>query len=524
MTIENAVDLAIENTVIDGLTDIFGNFIEVELLKDEESRDILKKDIVSYIDKKQFNQMQILPIQYILIPKSHHAYDYRRGALIHLQCHLKYLTLCLLAAEKIELNRITTNKKIVYSNRFKINQGRIFSNKEDYSEWLQNYIERRKSGKYKVIVQCDIASFFDRVNLHRLESTLQSIGIEDWISKSINDLLEFWAKKDSYGLPIGSNASRILAEATLIDIDNYLIDEGIEYTRYVDDFRFFAIDSNTAQQWITKLITKLFREGLLLNASKTKFIDCTREEVIEKKEPDPAEEVLQEVIRLVGRYNRIPRIFKMPSKEKYEVFKYIDILKDIDEIKKYSVIEFDKVQKVIIASIIQQKWINLLLCPVFIMDCPYGINYIVDMLEKNRTVIPVKIREQLSIEFSRFFDEKRFENIDWYEATILKLLSSDEYYNKKALFHYFINAKKTNSSLSSMIALEGIMKKANRTDVKTIRECYDKCDQWEQRRIIMMVSRVLPEDEKKAWLRSIQPIINDSVTKIYFNKAMKGIL
>lgn len=62
--------------------------------------------------------------------------------------------------------------------------------------------------KYKIIVECDISNFYDRLNLHRLNSTLLSIDdIDIKISQVLDELLLFWANRDSYGLPVGSNAS-----------------------------------------------------------------------------------------------------------------------------------------------------------------------------------------------------------------------------------------------------------------------------------------------------------------------------
>ena len=74
------------------------------------------------------------------------------------------------------------------------------------------------------MVECDFSNFYDRLNIHRVESILlSSDSIDKDIVHLINQVLLFWANQDSYGLPVGSNASRILAEASLVEVDNYLI-------------------------------------------------------------------------------------------------------------------------------------------------------------------------------------------------------------------------------------------------------------------------------------------------------------
>jgi len=85
----------------------------------------------------------------------------------------------------------------------------------------------------------------------------------------------FWANRDSYGLPVGSNVSRILAEASLIEVDEYLYSHKVKFCRFVDDYRIFAKDSATAQHHLSLLVAKLNSVGLFLNSRKTKVVDVS---------------------------------------------------------------------------------------------------------------------------------------------------------------------------------------------------------------------------------------------------------
>ena len=75
-----------------------------------------------------------------------------------------------------------------------------------------------------------------------------------------------WSGRDSYGLPVGGNASRLLAEAALIDIDRYLISQNITYVRFVDDFRIFAENTDQAAYFFQVLQSRLAEDGLTLNS------------------------------------------------------------------------------------------------------------------------------------------------------------------------------------------------------------------------------------------------------------------
>lgn len=123
---------------------------------------------------------------------------------------------------QIEKCRLPVKNKRIYSYRFRPNKGYLFNKNYNITTFRKRTKERAILKKTKVLVSCDIANYYDRLNLHRLENTLLSCGVDKPKVGMMNELLLFWSGRDSYGLPIGSNASRILAEANLIGVDKYL--------------------------------------------------------------------------------------------------------------------------------------------------------------------------------------------------------------------------------------------------------------------------------------------------------------
>ncbi len=111
-------------------------------------------------------------------------------------CHLKYLTLSLLAAPTIEQNRYLSAEHRFAPTRIETLFGRGRVQKVERGNRF-----RRDSG-LRHVVKCDLA--YDRLNLHRLEATLESIGVEKWLTKAINDLLSHWSGRDWY--IVGGNA------------------------------------------------------------------------------------------------------------------------------------------------------------------------------------------------------------------------------------------------------------------------------------------------------------------------------
>jgi hypothetical protein len=76
--------------------------------------------------------------------------------------------------------------------------------------------------------------------------------------------------RQSFGLPVGGTASRLLAELALSDTDRALQDRGFIATRFVDDFRIFLATNEDSYEALGFLAEQLaINEGLSLNASKT---------------------------------------------------------------------------------------------------------------------------------------------------------------------------------------------------------------------------------------------------------------
>lgn len=253
MNIVRAVALAVSNIQKEGLTDIFPRPHEVDLLKNPLFASEICKLVETRLKSGSLSGLKIHPIQHVLFPKKD-AFDFRRAALMQPLDTITFLALVLTIADGIERHRPNPANKRVFSYRFKPREGQLFNSKYTFTSFEEHVHARVRAPRTKVLVKCDIASFYDRLNLHRLESILLGLSIDPPRVKLINELLLFWANRDSYSLPIGSNASRILAEAALISVDDYLLSNRISFCRFVDDYRFFAPDVKVAHTWLTLFV------------------------------------------------------------------------------------------------------------------------------------------------------------------------------------------------------------------------------------------------------------------------------
>lgn len=518
MELENAVNLAVNNVIDFRCSDITQESLELVLIK--EYKDSFIEDIRSKLNRTSIYDMEFRPIQYILSPKNRYVFDYRKTAIINPSCLVKYMSIVLQFADIIENNRVPIDKNVIFSYRYKNEGSKIFDDNINYNSWKEYNKKIIETGEYQYVVECDIAAFYDRINIHRLESTLLSIGVPDNLVKQTNELLLFWSKKDSYGIPVGNAASRLLAEVALIDIDQYLLSEGIIYTRYVDDFRFFAPDLVLAQKWMNMLTNRLFHDGLMLNTSKTKIRKIVLNHFEESQsEKTEAEEVLKIITKLSGGYSRIVRKFIMPAVERYDIFMSIDIDKELQIINDKTLIEFSGIQKLVIASLVQKNFKKLIQIAEICSTYLYGLDYFIDMLLKNKSFIPIEERNEIANFYERLILKTSFNSFEWHCASVAKLLSDESYFRKNALLQIFKSPGKEVSTYPSILALEGLFDNLTRSEFKTIREWFDRCDEWEKRRVLWL-SRALPVDERKAWAKAIKPTISNDLLMLKYTDSI----
>ena len=506
MNLDDACRLAVNHLAEHGPSDITREVVEKRLIT--RYKDQFISDTRAKLNRGNVLEMEFKPIQYLLTPKNRYVFDYRKAAIVDPSCLAKYTCLALQAARLIENARIPVTEQVVFSSRFAPNGEDIFDRTVSYVGWRERIKELADDSECTYVVQCDIASFYDRVNIHRIESTLLDVGVDSSIVKCINDLLLFWSKKDSYGIPVGNSASRILAEAALIDVDNYLLSEGIRFVRYVDDYRLFAPSLLVAQRWMNLLTTRLFRDGLMLNTGKTKlYLAAKSDEDVKNARPeDTAEAVIRKVTKLTGGYNRIARTFVMPASEKYNEFKSINIREEISNIGSGGIPEFEGIQKLIVASLVQQKFDHLESLAVICTRYLYSLDYFVDMLVKNAELIPAPNQSRIADVFAALITSAEFGGLDWHQATLAGLLSHPKYLRKSALIHIVRTPTKVSPTYPSMIALEGLKGHLTRGDFRTIREWFDRSDDWERRRMLI-ASDALPDEERKAWAKAVKPIV-----------------
>jgi len=227
-----------------------------------------------------------------LVPKS--RYNFRVAHQLYpIDCVL--LTGCIYEiGEDLEKSRLPSNEG-PFSYRYLPNQDfDPFAEDCRYGDWLRTQYLRLlfAEDEFAHVVEADISEFYQRIYHHRLENTLLVATTNKPVARFLKQFISDVRARQSFGIPVGGNASRLLAEILLNDTDRALIAEGYLFTRYVDDFRIYLRSDQDPYAALAFLSEHLMsNEGLFLASAKTRVHTLT--EYLEKLNISSGEDTAQ---------------------------------------------------------------------------------------------------------------------------------------------------------------------------------------------------------------------------------------
>lgn len=245
------------------------------------------RDILEKIDLDTYEPFKPLRV---FAPKS--RANIRVMHMLHPQDLLIYTALVLVAKNDIEANRVPLKAQRVFSYRADISRPQVlYGAKGSYEAYRKQLDTKAENEKVKFVAIADIADFYPRIYQHRLENVIESVAasqrVRDVARVLVRKLIGNLMGRNSYGIPVGPYASRLLGEAVLIDVDATLQSQGINFVRWVDDYNIFCKTEYEAQSVLFSLGEWLFsNHGLTLQSAKTKIlaIDTFKNEVLSRHE------------------------------------------------------------------------------------------------------------------------------------------------------------------------------------------------------------------------------------------------
>lgn len=261
----SCIEQAILHVTRYGDTDIFPHLIELLFLSEK------KDDIVSYLSNYDVSNFKPSHSVEALAPKSRYGFRIA-NQLMFLDC-LFFTAAVIEIAEDLEKIKGPVTKLGAFAYRYENKGGgSIFREGRTYRDWLTAQKQYSAENAFDEVIFTDIADFYQRIYFHRIENLLRSSTSKKHLVFLVESIIKKIRAKQSYGIPVGGTASRLIAEAVLSDFDHSMEAEEYHFTRFVDDIRIYIKDGESPYRALSLVAETLLSEGLTLNAQKTKVL------------------------------------------------------------------------------------------------------------------------------------------------------------------------------------------------------------------------------------------------------------
>lgn len=434
---------------------------------------------------------------------------------------LVYTALVASICERVESARPGTGERVACSYRIVKLDGSFFASGTGWKEFTERTEELAFENRW--ILSFDISDFYNQIYLHRLSNAIEYVDpqLKD-IAADIEQFLTAVNSKASQGIPVGPAASIVLAEAILLDVDEFIQDRGFSHTRYVDDFRVFSDSCQELKRLLEDVTLYLYQVHRLSIATEKTVLKGAAAFVEETLHNDRAED-RDEILDVLEEFSPYSQDFDEDAEDEEDWSGFEDdgddediaveseavvetpnatqaILDAEEKVRASERLDLGVARAVIRASRRQQ--VSELAEPLLGNLCFYApvaadlfvyVDSVTDQdfaeqhTELLKFVIGLKCVEH---EFLRYW-------VTWYLARHIEKFESQE-----------IRRFVYDSGWLELISIAAVQE----NNLPWIRGLKNKISDHSprERRAIIYGSKILPADERQAWLRNV---INNSVSK-----------
>lgn len=269
---EQSATWAVRNVAQYGDTDVFPFPLENHWFFDAE-QDVVA--LLMALDRDFETWLRLYPVKSVTALSGVGYNGFRAAAQIDPIWNAYLLSLLIEVGPEVEAARVPKERDIVFSYRFleSAESNALFDRQYGWARFQQVALQRAQ--EYPFVVSTDISDFYPRIYHHRVENALSRATKNGDVVKRIMEILKALSIGGvSYGLPVGGNAARMLAELLMNRTDRLLISSSVvSFCRFVDDYYLFAETADAAQSCLVQLSQTLHtNEGLTLTRSKTKIM------------------------------------------------------------------------------------------------------------------------------------------------------------------------------------------------------------------------------------------------------------
>jgi reverse transcriptase-like protein len=509
---EKSINWSLNYLLKESDSDLFPIPFEFQILKKD------KNSLSKYLAKFQLTDYLWNRPRAFLIPKD--ELSFRNICQLDPIDSIYYTAIVKEISSMIEKGRVPNTDQKVFSHRVNSKKkNELYEKGDSWQNFWRTSEERAK--KYKFILITDLVDFYNQIYHHAIENSLAECGIDKSYIKALINLFKKNSNEVSRGIPVGPHASHLIAEASLISLDEYLIQSGYDFCRYVDDIHVFCESYDDALIAVSALANYLdHHQKLILNRHKTRIVPSDQFLEISSNalSDNPINEIEEKLLSIIN----------SKQKDPYEIIEFEDLSgKELGEFSKENV---ETVFKGYIESDSPDypglRWFLRKLAQVGI---PEGIEYIILNIRKFYPVIR-EVGLYLNSSQKKYSGELAGLGGRLIETLNNQLVKKNEYL-QIIILNLFFNIKKLNHTSSLFRNYESFGSNAQRkiiliaadTDqaawLKSLKQKYSTMNIWLKRAFIY-ACKVLPEDERRHYLKSVKKDSIDELQKQIINEIM----
>lgn len=295
---QTSVEWAITSLDRHGDTDLFPKPVELKTLTHNFSRAVAK------ICALDISSHQPSAPRRFIVPKD--DLSYRAATQLDPLDSVILTALVYQYGHQIEKRRRPTSESSVFSYRFSPSpNGDLYASQDAWNRFWSHAFDLSESNNVALVV--DISDFYNQIYHHTIENQLVESGFPNQVIKWILRLLETVSAKVSRGIPTGPHAAHILAEASLIPVDNSLSARGLTFCRFVDDIIVFSDDEPSARTTLYQIAEILDKQQRLqLQKGKTKILTSgdLRQYCRQMIEDRPINDLERLILEIIKKYSK----------------------------------------------------------------------------------------------------------------------------------------------------------------------------------------------------------------------------
>ena len=400
---------------------------------------------------------------------------------------------------------------VIFSHRFKpTSKHELYPDSRAWNNFWEMALSM--SSRFDRIIYCDIADFYNQIYHHTIENQLEQSQFPKAGIKWILSLLKNISGNISRGIPTGPHASHIVAEATLIPLDDALKSKNIIFLRYVDDILIFCPKDKSPQTILMHVGQTLdTQQRLRLQETKTRIynphdfqLKC--EEMIENR---PINEDEDKIIKIIDKYSK---------GDPYKQITYEDI-----SIEDWETLDESVIKKILneYLSVSEPNYIKISWFYRRLAQTGHS-GAVSFSIQNMATLLPCISSVSRYISGVKKISKEQWENIG---EDLVKILDMREIRDNNFLMISLLSLFSKNSDINHFHSLVGkygsapqdierelfLSAKVNRASawLSEHKSKFTQMNDWQKMAYIYSLS-VLPNDEKKHFLNSIKDRLTNS--------------